>query len=179
MKMPEKSKIEKVIAKDATHPILLHPFLRLGDGEAHVGTLLASDKHTALVIPVGVEEGDTQGPVHIEAIKASRKLGHTVKCEPGYCIVPGGVAYPREDEKYPEFPAVDRLLVESEQCVYEVALNAKTLYALAQSMGTDVVKLRLQADVNNLPIGVEPHPSEPHVHGARAAMMPYRLPNSV
>lgn len=177
MKVPGKSKLEKVVSKDGALPILLHPFLRIEpDG---TGTLLASDKFTAVVIPVEVGEADTSGPVHIEAIKASRKLDNTIRCEPGYNVVPGGVAYPRDDEKYHTFPPVDQLLVGQDATVVEVAINAKTLYALAQAMGTEVVKLRVQADTEKLPVGVEPHPSEPHVEGARASMMPYRIPGSV
>ena len=175
MRVNPKSKLEKVISKDGSIPILLHPFLRIEpDG---TGTLLASDKFTAVVIPVEVSMEDTSGPVHIEAIKASRKLDNTIRCEPGYNVVPGGVAYPREDEKHAQFPPVDQLLVD--EPVVEVAINAKTLYALAQAMGTEVVTLRVQADTEKLPVGVEPHPSEPHVPGARASMMPYRIPGSV
>ena len=178
MKVPKTAKLEKVVSKDATHPILLNPYLRIdGEGEDRVGILLASDKTSATVIPVKLASNDTPGPVHIEAIKAARKLDGEVECVPGYNIVPGGVAYPRE--VYEAFPPIDRLLVDNEHCEVEVALNAKTLYAIAQAMGTDVVKLRIQKDTSNMPIGVEPHPSETHVHGARSAMMPYRLKNSI
>lgn len=180
MRIPKEAKLEKVVSKDAKHPILHHPFLRVtGKGADREGTIVVSDGIGVVVMPVKVADNDTPGPVHIESIKAARKIDNEVECVPGYNIVPGGVAYPREDDKYSEFPAVDSLLVENADCVYEIALNAKMLYALAQSMGTDVVKLRVQADPDNLPIGVEPHPSEPHVHGSRAAMMPYRLPNSI
>ncbi len=172
--MPEKAKLEKIVSKDPTVPVLAHPFLRIEpDGS---GTLLASDKFTAVVIPVEVTDEDTAGPVHIEAVKASRKLGGTIRCEPGYCVVPAGVAFPRD--QYGQFPPVDQLLVPEGQADVEVSINARTLYALAQAMGTDVVKLRIQRDTDTLPVGVEPHPSEPHVEGARAMLMPYRIPGS-
>lgn len=169
-----KSKIEKVVSKDPTAPVLLHPFLRVEpDG---TGMVLASDKFSALCIPVELGAEDTAGPVHVEAIKAARKAGTEIRCTPGYNVVEGGVAYPR-DGKHRDFPPVDQLLVDAGEGVVEVSLDAKTLLALAQAMGTDTVTLRIQGV--GKPVGVEPHVSMPHVKGARAAMMPFKIPGSL
>ncbi len=172
MKISKTSKIERVVSKDPTAPVLLHPFLRIEPGGG--GTLLASDKFSAVVMPVEVEQDDVSGPVHVEAIKAARKLDGTIRCSPEHCILPSEVAYHR-DTKVANFPPVDKLLVDTG--TIEVSLDAKTLLAIAQAMGTDTITLKIQPD--GLPIGVEPHPSMPHVAGARAAMMPYRIPGSL
>ena len=175
-RIPKNSKLEKVIAPDSHEQVLRHPFLRIeADG---TGTVLASDKFSAVIIPVELGEGDTQGQLHIEAVKASRKLGELVRCEPGYCVVPGGVAYPR-DEKYTDFPPVDQLKASESDITQEVSINAKTLLNLAQAMGTEVVKLKLRADTSSMPVEVEPHPSQPHIEGAWGFLMPYRIPGSV
>jgi hypothetical protein len=131
-----------------------------------------------VVIPVEVTDEDVSGQVRIEAVKEARKIASDLRCTAEHCILPNAVAYPR-DPQHTTFPPIDQLLVDNEQCEVEVAVNAKLLYALADAMGTEVVKLRIQNDTSNKPIGVEPHPAVPHVEGARAAMMPYRLPNSV
>ncbi len=177
MHISKDSKLEKVLAKEGVEPILLHPFLRIE--EPGRGTLLASDKFSAVIIPVETGPQDTSGPVHIEAVKISRKHGGVIRCEPGYCIIPGGVAYPRDDDKHTDFPPVDQLKAADEDIVHEVSLNAKQLLALAQAMGTETVTLRLRADTTSMPVEVSPHLSQPHVEGSWGFLMPYRIPGSV
>lgn len=176
MKMPKESKIEKIVSTDPTKRVLENPWLDI-DEQGH-GTLLASSGQNALVIPVELDDQDSPGPVPIGAIKDARKQGGEILCGESWCGVSGGAAHPRG--QFTQFPPIRQLLVPSGPDVLEISLNAKALYELAQAMGTSVVKLRIQVDPASMQhagnvIGVEPHGSEPHVPGVRAALLPYRI----
>jgi hypothetical protein len=165
MKFPKGAKIEKIVSKDLTKRIMLNPWL-----DVESSSMLASNNSNALRIPVEVQPGDVSGPVPVELIKEARKSTCEIACNEDYCIGPNGVAYPRG--AFSAFPNVAALLIPGET-TGQVSLNAKLLYELASSMGCEVVKLRLQGDRVVL---VTPHPSEPHIVGAEAALAPYRVP---
>lgn len=173
MELDPKSKIEKVVGDDPTVPVLLTPWLRRVTDTS--GVLLCSGGKNAVAVPVLLTPDDVEGPVPVEALKELRKVkGGVLRCEAQYCILPSGAAWPRA--RHSSFPPIEQLLVESGPEVVEVSLSTKSLYALAQAQGCDVVKLKLEIEDGNFVgkvVGVEPHPSEPHAVGSRAALLPY------
>ena len=178
MKLSPKSKIEKVLSKDVK--VLENPYLYVEEG-SH-GYLLASTGQNAVKIPVLLSEGDLPGPVPVEALKELRKVKDgELLCNEQYCILPNGAAWPRP--QFSQYPPIESLLVDSGQSVMEISLNAKALYEIAQAQGCEVVKLKIEVsgdmaygyEASGKTVGVEPHPSEPHVEGSRAALLPYRV----
>jgi hypothetical protein len=140
--------------------------------------MLASPGQSAILIPVVVEDGDVSGPVPVDLLKEIRKNDASLQCGEQYCVMPNGVAHPR-NMAFESYPPVEKLMVPAGP-VIEISLNAKSLAELAQGMGTDVVKLRVQTNemgelTEAAPFVVTPHPSEAHVDGSMGALLPYRV----
>lgn len=175
IKFPKSSKIEKLVSSDATQRVLANPWL-----DTERGVILSSSGQNAIILPVTVEEGDVSGPIPLVALKEIRKDGSSLKCTKEYCILPSGAAHPRE-QQFTQYPPIEKLVSPSSHASMEVSLNAKLLSELAQGMGTDVIKLRIQIDdasgdlAEGAPYIVMPHPTEPHVDGAMGALLPYRV----
>lgn len=174
MKFHKTSKIEKMVSKDPTKRILENPWL-----DVDRGVIMSSPEQSAVIIPVKVEHGDVSGPVPVECLKEIRKNDASLQCTEDYCIMPNGAAYPRA--RFTQYPAVEQLMATDQETV-EISLNAKSLLELAQSMGTDVVKIRAvvtgspyPAVSEAAPLIVTPHPSVGHVDGAIGALLPYRV----
>jgi hypothetical protein len=172
VKFHKTSKIERLVSKDPTQRILENPWL-----DVERGVILSSPGQSAIMIPVVVEEGDVSGPVPVEGLKEIRKNDGSMSCTKEYCIV-NGVAYPRA-QQFDSYPPVENLIVPTDDYV-GLAINAKSLAELAQGMGTDVVRLRIQTTpegtvVEGAPVVVTPHPHEAHVDGAMGALLPFRV----
>jgi hypothetical protein len=176
MKISKNSKLEKVLSKESTERVLTNPFLHERDDGTKV--IYASNKVVVVCIPADDADGDLPGPIPIEAVKASRKHGEEISLVDGYAVVPDGAAYPR-DKHLSVYPPVERLLVPADEAVVEIALDAKQLFDLAASMGTEVVKLRIQSTDGvldpTLPVGVEPYAGVDHIVGARGCILPYKM----
>lgn len=163
MQFPVKSKIEKVLPKDRDNPVLTNPYL-----DIEAGVVLASNNRCALSIPVEVGADDVSGPVSVDAIKAARKTDTEIQCQEKHIVIPGGVAYHRED--FPAYPPISELFVSGEDAVVSITLDAKLLAGLAEAMGTDTVTLKLPVGLKR--IGVEPFIGLPHVAGAVGVILP-------
>lgn len=178
MRIHEKvKKLDKVCYKGTDTPLLVNPYLVIeqDDQGNDVGTLYASNRFNALVLPVELDEGDVAGPVPLDAIAAASKAKKPILLERDYAVVKDIAAYPR-DSKLDRFPNVSSLLVDRTDDTFEISLDPKVLYEMAQSMGAGIVRLRFDPS-KPAQIGVEPEGwSESGVYGARGFIMPYQRP---
>lgn len=131
MKLNKDCKIEKVCGNDkldCNHPSLWQPYLK-----GH--TLMASNGQVAVFIRVERNLTDTNGPVPIEAIKASRK-----KESGGYIMLNGmaeimnGPSYPRPTDM--KFPNVGNV-IPRHPASFTIRLNPYLLAEVAEALGVD------------------------------------------
>lgn len=139
---------ELVASKDESRPVLSKVHLNVEASEVWV-----CDSYMAARFPVDLDEGDTSGPIPVEALKAARKpplrgsegrilVNHHVDVVmdgKGQTHSDPYVTLPRESAEY-QFPNLDELFPES-GTVFEVGLNAKKLHDLAKAFGQDEVRL--------------------------------------
>ena len=174
MIVPTRSRIEKVCSTDPTRPLLCNANLRL-EVDGRPGAFIEATNTYALArIPVDLMESDedTPGPVPLEAVKASRKAGGRLVCN-GDCAVPDGPRFPRPNlGKFPDTPALFSDMTGPE--VVELRLNARFLYALAEAMGAQEVRLRFVPGALMKPVHVEPLRG---VDGAEGLLMQIKAPS--
>lgn len=170
MRLPKTMRPEACCATDASRYGIQNPWiLHAGTGKA---TVYATDGRCAVRIPVDPVEGDTDGQVPVEALKAARKgkrwigRGETKRAVAARVDLNGGAdvideskpkcdwagpSFPREDASFPDVDSVvpppyvaDAYDVDND--VRIVAIDAERLLALARAMGTDKVRLTLRFD---------------------------------
>ena len=194
MRLPKRSKIEKCAGKDETRLTLTRLHLRiLGEGKEREGVLEACDSYKLVQIPVELDEGDTEGTIPVEAVTQGRKAAGrnpqmpVILADEEKVHVAGNGAditfeRPRDGQDYPK---TQQLFPDDEQLGdFEIAVNAKYLYEMAQAYGDDVVQLRFtkggaNGDISPLrPIIVTPNAPKPEFDGARGLLMPVRIKDS-
>lgn len=183
MQVPKTAKLEKAASRDQSRPVLTALNLRVDeDGN---GWLEATDSYKAVVIPVGVDEGDTPGMIPAAVLPEARKLAArresvshvTVN---GAAVLDNGATYERPVGKFPDIPQ----LRPDGYLDFEIGVNARFLLDIAEAFGGSVVKLRLALDSqsgqpsNLRPILVEPSSAERGMDATRggwAILMPVRV----
>ena len=172
MFFPPKVKLEKVVSADRSRPVLSHTYLRADPNDPTRGTLEACDTYKLARVPVELEEGDTEGLLTVESLKAAQKAN---RLRPrlsanGTADVPGGPSFPRPEEG--TFPNTATLIPEGE-IAFTVGINAKFLHELAQGLGVDAVRLDF-LKVGDEPSAVRPIQVRPIGGQGDGLIMPIR-----
>lgn len=136
---------ELVASKEASRPALTKIHL-----DAEKSQVVATDSYMLARFPVELDEGDTSGPIPVDALKASRKppLGgvftaihangdvQVVMCDhDGSRASSPYVTLPRESGDY-QFPSADQLIPDN-LAEFRIAFSAKKLYELAKALTGD------------------------------------------
>lgn len=177
MKVPN-SKIEKVASRDLSRPVLCALHLRISE-DRKVAHLEATDSYKAVRIPVEIEDQDEAGLVSIDAIAAARKIKGTdaqiVLCGEDLNVPLAGQRFTRPD--YGEFANLPQLWPEpAELSSFEVGLNAKFLYELAQGLGSDTVRIRFHAAPDGSPSPLRSMLVRPNrLDGGEGILMPMKV----
>lgn len=140
MKFSKNAKLEKVV--DGTR----RP--SMGAACLQGSRLLATNGYALASVPVELEPGDVDGPVTVEALKASRKgksWEASIECN-GSLKVADGVTYPRPD--LGEFPSTEKALEDAKASpkVVRIGLNAKKLRDLADALGASDGRIVLEIE---------------------------------
>jgi len=61
-----KYRLDLAVSKDEVHPAENHIFI-------NNGTAVACDNHILAIVPVQMEEGDSEGMIPVDALKAARR----------------------------------------------------------------------------------------------------------
>lgn len=148
MRIEKKYKLEKVVSKDRPSLSIIK---RIGD------RLLATNGHVLASVPIEVEEADTADGVSPEALIAARKASHTFDAPLALGetqAIPGGQTFPKVDAS--SFPDVERVTKTARESykIIRVGINAKSLHALADALGDEIVELEISSPSE--PIFVRP-----------------------
>lgn len=144
MKLKTTLPVKPELIASKARPVLTKIHLNVEAGEIQV-----TDSYMAARFPVEVEDGDTSGPIPVDALKASRKPPlkrgdeTRIALNGDAQVLQGDFVYltvPRETADY-TFPDIPRLYPDAIPTL-EIGLNAKMLYQLAKAMGSDTVRLR-------------------------------------
>lgn len=192
--LPPLAKPSKIAAKDEVRPLLACGHVKVeGKGKSKRYTLEVTDSYKAAVVPLE-HSGNGQieeALIPKDALKALDKGGRlkitkdevTVLQEDGRAET-----FSRNGEHQGQYPNItalvppyaDKAKTEPDE-VYEVRFSAKYLWELAQSMGCDVVHLRMPQATNPClkPIVVTPIPKvasakEQIREGTHGLLMPVR-----
>lgn len=148
MRIEKKYKLEKAVSKDRPSLSIIK---RIGD------RLVATNGHALASVPIEVEETDTADGVSPEALIAARKATRTFDVPLGLGetqAIPGGQTFPKVDaSSFPDVERVSKAARESYKII-RVGINAKSLHALAEALGDDVVELEISSPFE--PIFVRP-----------------------
>lgn len=161
MRFKSSSKVqpELVASKDESRPVLTMVHLNAEDSVVEV-----TDSYMLARFPVELDEGDTSGPIPVDALKASRKpplkfKSTSIRCnshvevrhEFGEHASDPYVTLPRESGDY-QFPNT-RQLIPDTLSEFEIGLDAGLLLKLAKAMGSERIRIRF----TNAPtrVGVE------------------------
>lgn len=172
MKLSKSVKIELAASTDDTRHVLKEPYLDIRqEGEVRVGKLVATDGRIIAIVPVELDEHDSEGWVSADVLKTARKEAPKsgmdrdkaiVTCN-GKAELPSGITMPRSSidmmetnseglaaNVYPNWREVTTVLTDEATqaadgtCV-DVAIDVSLLWKLAQAMGTEKVRLRVPA----------------------------------
>lgn len=167
-----KFKIEKAASKNTLRTVIEQPYL---DVDAKV--LVATDSFMLAVVPVEVEEGDTSGPVPVQAITEARR--RSTKDNPqgialnGRAEVDSGeVSFKRPTLGQQQFPAWAKIADENRGTpIAEFGVSPFLLARLAEAIGVgknEAVKISVYGPLTAL--GVETMDKK-----GRGILMPVRL----
>jgi len=121
----EKQKPEICCSKDQTRPHLCAAYL-----DVDRKTLVSTDGHRLITVPVEVDEGDTSGPIPPQALADARRYGGTIKAN-GAAVLSNGATFERPDVQFPPYGAV----IESKpQYPISISFNAKYLAEIAKAL---------------------------------------------
>lgn len=177
MKTIKACKIELAASQDDSRAAIGEPYLEIKDGK---GTLVATDGRILALLPVEIDEKDVSGYVTADALKAARKgMLQSMDCTADTLAVHAGPSFPRPTEHtFLNWRQV--VPAEYEKPLVTIALDAKLLWLLAQAMGTQGVKIVIQA--NDKPFLVYPQSCgqfstapKPACGEARGVIMPIRV----
>ena len=203
MKLSKFCKVELSASTDETRHAITEPFLDIAvdaDG-TRKGNLVSVDGRILAIVPVELDEHDAQGYVSPDVLKAARKAAFkgsnyaTVTCN-GKAELPNGVTMPRtevsEGTQFPNWrqvtvprvsgdiedtmPAEDGTKGEPMPRTHTVVgIDIALLWKLAQSLGTDAVRLQIPVDgMGSIRVDSMPVKDQPST-GAYGVIMPMRL----
>lgn len=170
-RIPSGVKVEKVCSRDTSRPVLAAPAIVEWQGGK---ALAATDSYKLVVFPLTAEEGDglEVGGLSLELVREAVKDEHA-------SIVSTGAGGVTELETFDgkrsarnvdgQFPAVEKLMPDqgANLEVFEIGLNARFLFDLAQSMGVDVVAVSFTNDTNGRPNPLRPMIVRPQAASAK------------
>ena len=144
-------KIEKAVAKNDVRDYLQHCYL-----DCEQKKLVATNGHIITALKVELDEDDTTGFIPVEAIIRERKIAKAAKREKlqikanGTLILSNGdtMARPTGHKSFPNYQRVFNEKCYRNKQVVSVALNAKLLYELSQTIGSDNCVI-LEIEVND------------------------------
>ena len=183
---------ELVTSKDAHRTALTKVHLNAEKSQVEV-----TDSYMLARFPVELDEGDTSGPIPLDALKASRKPmlkhvaqshGTSIRCNShvevrhafGEDASEPYLTMARDEAEY-TFPNVDQLVPEN-LAKFRIGLNADKLSKLAKAMGcgpNDGVELRFAQGLDGNPSSLRPILVRPISKGDGSPdglLMPIRLP---
>lgn len=187
-RIPSGVKVEKVCSRDVSRPVLAAPAIVEWEGGR---ALAATDSYKLVVVPLADADGLEVGPLSLELVRAAVKDAHAEITSTGA----GGVTTleavgdtSTRANVDGQFPDVGRLFPDAVTS-WEVGLNARYLFELAQSMGSDVVAVSFVPASASEPAGapnvLRPMFVRPSGHtsgrsaspvpGARGLLMPIRV----
>ena len=188
MRIDQDCVIEAIVSTDKERPVISEPFLDLSDKERPV--LISTNGAAIAVVPVQVDDGDTQGPVNKCAFKVGRKHPYAKKTGilfvglnvSGHCTLSDFSTMQRngnfpEGGNFPEWrngiPKLD-----SHKKTVTIRLDSELLANLARSMGTKGVKLEFNIENDGtVEGGIHVTPAGKHYaySDAYGVIMPMRI----
>ena len=146
MKLSKEHKIEKALQKE-TGTRFQTEYALLEDGN-----LVATNGRILAVVPVEVDDADTNGLVSKEAIVQARKgisKGGlcAIGCNSGLHLERQGMTLDRPfQESEDTFPSWKTVIPSADATVRKITINAKALHDLASALASDAVTLHLQEE---------------------------------
>lgn len=139
MKIDKECKIEKAASTNETRRQLVNPYLDLKDKNKPV--LVATSGRALAVIPVTLDEGDTQGYVSAAALKESRKkenkFNDSIMVNGNETV--GRVSFVRPNEQdigvFPNWRQID--IKAGAEKVLQLGIDTGLLADLAKALGSD------------------------------------------
>lgn len=162
MRIPT-SKIELACGKND-----IRAYLNMPHFDANQKAIVCTNGRILAVVNVEPEEGDTGGPIPLDAIKTARGKVAKGQVLLNGSAVSAGISYPRPD--LGQFPDYRQAVPEKPDRAPDVTLNAEFLYDLARAISTGkqpVVSLWISGPENAVYV-------EPLNEGAHGALMPIR-----
>ena len=146
MQYNKNCKIELIASKDATRTVLCNPYL---DGN----NLVATDGRKLVCLPVQRDEHDTDGPISIEALKLSKKRfdeNATIYANGSYRVLTKTGIVQLERIPSVNYPNYKQILTNIKKDEYKtkVCFNAKFLFEIAQSLGTENVIIEIKDNLS-------------------------------
>lgn len=147
MIMTKDCKPELACSKDETREKILNPWITKHKDGRHY--MCASDGAMAVLIPVDMEEGETTGPVPIEALQKARKLSH--RNNPKLAMGCNGDIKLQDGTSYARNQAVDMADLECYfndpvEVTQTVTLDVGRLKRIADAMGCLAVRIEFCMD---------------------------------
>jgi len=182
MLIDKRCKIENVCSMDGYRENLAHPYLVIDKRRKAKGQLVATDGRTLVSLEVDLGEGDTPGPVNVDAFDVARKAYEKSPVAVVPINVNGDVEIPNASYKakrvtiekdYPDW----RTVLEDatrDKAVFKIGLSVKLLQNILEACGGDMRKKSRQTTVY-LTFRGEGKPIEVEVPSgvkARALLMP-------
>lgn len=155
MKIDKSTKIYKSCDKSGTRPVLSGCFLTKDINNRSI--LVAADGYKLAVVHVSESESDThESIIPLEAVKLATKDNKTFIAVNGnvQVMAMGKDTITTFDKIEGTFPNYSQLVPDTKTSEYRIALDAKLLLELAESLGTEKVILTFHG--GHSPIGVKP-----------------------
>lgn len=148
-KYPE---VDRAASKDASRPRLTYAEL-----DVDRGVIEATDSYRLVSIPVEVEEGDTSGPVELDALRSQRKASKrepaSLACNSSLRLEADGTTQEWNRHAVGQWPKVEQL-VPSNFSSFTIGLNPTFLLELAKALGDpESVKLEFALPGENVDNG--------------------------
>jgi len=146
VKLLKEHKIEKALQKE-TETRFQTEYAMLEDGN-----LIATNGRILAIVPVEVDDADTNGLVSKEALIQARKgipKGglSTIGCNSGLHLERQGMTLDRPfQESEDTFPSWRKVIPSGDATVRKITINAKLLHDLANALASDAVTLHLQEE---------------------------------
>ena len=154
MKIDKSTKIYKSCDKAGTRPVLSGCFLTKDINNRSI--LVAADGYKLAVVHVSESESDThESIIPLEAVKLATKDNKTFIAVNGnvQVMAMGKDTITTFDKIEGTFPNYSQLIPDKSTSEYRIGLDAKLLFELAESLGTDKVILTFHGAAS--PIGVK------------------------
>lgn len=161
------SKIEKAVAVKDGRYYLNDVYL-----DVEKSRLVSTNGHICAIVPIETDEGDTSGPVSVEALKHARKLKSEHIKVNGSLALDNGMVLPRPEKA--NYPDVDRIIPKEDGFKVIIGLDASLLLKLAEAVNDQsssyLTNLKLHISGPNEAIKVTGN-----IKGAIGVIMPVRI----